>query len=639
RDDNFSLNAGSIAIDSGDGYDGTFTDFLGNQRSDDPDTPDTGAGFELFVETQEASSLFAPVGTPQDWGSNNQSIELDLPFGFEFYGEIYDSVWVATEGFLQFGSRPNVTGNNSVDELIANIRIAPMWDDLTYPFFTASDDIYVDDTVANQITIRWRAKLAADSSQQVDFSVTLFSDGIFRFDYGEGNQQLSPTIGISAGNGATFVISSLNGQSDLGNANSVSWAPTPGLTFFDIGAIEFQGSSNDTTPPQVVSVSNIPANGGETALAFTSLAVEFSESLDQISANSVANYQLIEAGADGLFDTVDDVKIAVSPLYAFPETDLTLIFDDGALPEGDYRLTLSGTLALLDTSGLALDGDENGTLGGDYIRLFTVDRATNAVPVPNPQALNVAEDGSIIITLTATDGDGDDLTYSIATQPDHGTLTEFDPVARTVRYTPDADFFGADSFDFRVEDDKLGIATATISLTVDPVNDLPTAADQTVDAFVGEPRLIIPVISDVETAIDDLTIVIDQQPTLGTVQVTSNGLLYTPTTLGADSFTYIVQDDNNPVGESPPATVSITVDRRDTAPEADISIAANAVEGTTLTLTIDNYVDAEGDLPTAIEINWGDGSQIQRIEAPNIAVPIEVQHLFADGNATPFVRV
>ena len=42
----------------------------------------------------------------------------------------------------------------------------------------------------------------------------------------------------------------------------------------------------------------------------------------------------------------------------------------GALPDGEYRISLSGSLAIYDTAGNPLDGDANGTPGGDYVRFF-----------------------------------------------------------------------------------------------------------------------------------------------------------------------------------------------------------------------------------------------------------------------------
>src|SRR4051812_49530326 len=44
-------------------------------------------------------------------------------------------------------------------------------------------------------------------------------------------------------------------------------------------------------------------------------------------------------------------------------------------------------------------------------------------------------------------------------------------------YTPDANFNGADSFTFTASDGALGSNEATVSITVNPANDAPVAAD------------------------------------------------------------------------------------------------------------------------------------------------------------------
>ena len=57
-----------------------------------------------------------------------------------------------------------------------------------------------------------------------------------------------------------------------------------------------------------------------------------------------------------------------------------------------------------------------------------------------------------------------------------------------VTYTPNANYNGSDSFTYRVNDGSANSATATVSLTVNPVNDAPSftkGADQTVDEDAG----------------------------------------------------------------------------------------------------------------------------------------------------------
>jgi hypothetical protein len=51
----------------------------------------------------------------------------------------------------------------------------------------------------------------------------LFDNGQFRFDYGSGNTGLTPTIGISAGDGVNYTVASYDGMADLNMANSLDW--------------------------------------------------------------------------------------------------------------------------------------------------------------------------------------------------------------------------------------------------------------------------------------------------------------------------------------------------------------------------------------------------------------------------------
>ena len=91
----------------------------------------------------------------------------------------------------------------------------------------------------------------------------------------------------------------------------------------------------------------------------------------------------------------------------------------------------------------------------------------NQVPVATAQAVTVDEDTTDnVITLAGTDADGDTLTYAIATQPAHGTLTLTGAVAK---YTPTADYFGPDSFTFTVNDGTVDSTPATVTITVTDV--------------------------------------------------------------------------------------------------------------------------------------------------------------------------
>ena len=180
-DDNFHLRVFSPAIDHADAWAASTIDAEGLARSDDPGT--TNSGRPDYVEHELAGSLFTPAGSPTGWRHSDASWSLALPFAFSFYDATHTSVTVSSEGFLHFaGPDPPHSGANSAEVLLRNRRIAPLWDDLRTD--GAGDDIFVE-ALADQITIRWDATTVATGTD-VDFSVTLFADGTFRFDYGPG---------------------------------------------------------------------------------------------------------------------------------------------------------------------------------------------------------------------------------------------------------------------------------------------------------------------------------------------------------------------------------------------------------------------------------------------------------------------
>ena len=224
-DDNFVLDAGSPAIDSGDSWSAPPTDFLGDPRQDDPGSPN--AGSPDYFGSVQSSSLFAATGAAQGWSGTNTSFNLTLPFAFPFYGTSYTEVQVSSEGFLQFAYASNTGSagdpNDSDASLIANRRIAPLWADIT------TSSIFVNTTVAGQVTIRWQGTNNADGSP-VNFDVVLFQNGDIRFDYGAGNTNLDATVGLSYGNGWAYKLpSGYDGQSSLTNADSILFTLAPGF--------------------------------------------------------------------------------------------------------------------------------------------------------------------------------------------------------------------------------------------------------------------------------------------------------------------------------------------------------------------------------------------------------------------------
>jgi hypothetical protein len=97
----------------------------------------------------------------------------------------------------------------------------------------------------------------------------------------------------------------------------------------------------------------------------------------------------------------------------------------------------------------------------------------NEVPIADHQSGVVATSGvDNTITLTASDADGDALTYIIVNQPQHGTVT-VNGTGPTVNYVPNADYLGPDSFSFKVNDLRDDSNVATVSTNV-VANQAPT---------------------------------------------------------------------------------------------------------------------------------------------------------------------
>jgi len=109
---------------------------------------------------------------------------------------------------------------------------------------------------------------------------------------------------------------------------------------------------------------------------------------------------------------------------------------------------------------------------GGTTTVNTTITVANSAPVANDQTVTLNEDETTAITLTASDADGDALTYQIVSSPSHGALTGN---ASDIIYTPAANYNGSDSFSFRANDGTVDSGDATVTITVNPVNDPPVA--------------------------------------------------------------------------------------------------------------------------------------------------------------------
>ncbi len=209
--------------------------------------------------------------------------------------------------------------------------------------------------------------------------------------------------------------------------------------------------------------------------------------------------------ADNVIDTTDeDTADTWFPSVSDPDTGdtLTCTADATSTNGGTVIVTLDCSSGSY-TPAANFNGSDtfsytvsDGTLTDDATVSYTV----NPVNDP-PIAANISathnEDIPVIITLSATDIDGCELTFPpIVTPPANGSLSGIGTVigacvappeggassslSATVTYTPNANFVGSDSFTYKANDGALdsNIATVIINVLADSDGDgVPDSAD------------------------------------------------------------------------------------------------------------------------------------------------------------------
>ena len=197
-------------------------------------------------------------------------------------------------------------------------------------------------------------------------------------------------------------------------------------------------------------------------------------------------------------------------------------------------------------------------------------KSKNAAPTvsASTQSVTTREDTSATITVSASDADGDTLSYSAGAAA-NGTVTGGANGAFV--YTPKANFNGSDSFVVTVSDGKGGTVTQTVNVTVSAVNDAPTidaAATRTITTDEDMQAAFVVKASDVDTPESQLVPSIATAPANGTIVRDAQGnFFYRPDENfnGTDSFLVSVSDGQ----ASTSYTVNVTVNPVNDAPTID----------------------------------------------------------------------
>ncbi len=309
------------------------------------------------------------------------------------------------------------------------------------------------------------------------------------------------------------------------------------------------------------------------------------------------------------------------PVTGFTSSDVTLSGAAGATATvtggpSTYNVAVNGvadgeTVTATIAANVASDSAGNGNLASTSTD-NTVTLALNRAPVADDDSATTDEDNAVTITVLDNDSDedGDTLTVTAVSNPANGTATTD---GTSVTYTPDADYYGTDSFTYTTDDGNGGTDTATVTVTVNPVNDAPSftaGADVTVGEDSGAysaawasnvsagpanesgQSVSFQVTGNTNAAL------FSSAPTVapdGTLSFTPAANAY-----GSADVTVVLKDDAGGDDTSASATFTINVTPVNDAPTADANGPYTGSEGSPVTFN-GSGSDIEGD---ALTYEW-----------------------------------
>ena len=293
---------------------------------------------------------------------------------------------------------------------------------------------------------------------------------------------------------------------------------------------------------------------------------------------------------------------------------------------GSSDVTLTGTLAAInvtlgganglvyrsasdyagssDTLGMVSNDQGHSGAGGPQTDSDSTSITIELPPVASDDGYTTSEDTPLSVNaasgVLANDTDPDTahsaLTAALVSGPSHASSFTLHANG-SFDYNPNADYNGSDSFTYRTSDGFLHSNIATVSLTINPVNDAPVAAPDSYTA--GEDTPISPNAAmgvlandtDVDTAHGSLTAVQVTGPShASSFTLHADGSFdYTPVAdfNGTDSFSYKANDGSL---ESNTATVTITLNPVNDAPVITRPASATTDEDTPFTFNVSNTI-------------------------------------------------
>ncbi|WP_299876309.1 Ig-like domain-containing protein [uncultured Cocleimonas sp.] len=226
----------------------------------------------------------------------------------------------------------------------------------------------------------------------------------------------------------------------------------------------------------------------------------------------------------------------------------------------------------------------------------TVNPADNGINAANDSA--TTDEGKAVTINVLSNDDADASITRVVSNPSNGSATI---VNGQIVYTPNAGFSGTDTFTYEVQDPQGNKTTATVTVTVNPVDDDVKAANDSATTGQGE-AVTIDVLDNDDADASITRVVIS--PSNGSTSIVGGQIVYTPNAnfSGTDTFTYEVQD---PQGNKTTATVTVTVTPSNTKPDAVNDSETTGYDEAVKINVLGNDTDPENDALTVESVTQG----------------------------------
>ena len=193
-------------------------------------------------------------------------------------------------------------------------------------------------------------------------------------------------------------------------------------------------------------------------------------------------------------------------------------------------------------------------------QITLVIQPVNDPPIANATQLSTLEDNRLMGQLSATDIDGDSLTFKVLDSAHSGDFSIIDNSTGEFMYFPHANYSGSDKIQFQVTDSHNAASnTAWLEINIQAINDKPTAQSDTL--IINEDQAVKSQLYGTDIDADPIWFAIETEPSIGIVKIInalSGAYVYTPFTdvCGIDSFQFKVYDGKE---YSAPATIDIEI--------------------------------------------------------------------------------